>query len=116
MPMPARPNTTVTGLYTFAPFAGLTMYSLAPAGEGVRAMAGAAAGGVCVVADSMAEVPASSTARGSSRDMESSLACGLRERDGSGAGREFGRREIIHVDDLHDLAIIVQQQGGLIFS
>ncbi len=69
MPMPARPNTTVTGLFTFAPSTGLTMYSFAPGGEGVRAMAGAAADGACAEAVTMAQVPASSTARGSSRDM-----------------------------------------------
>src|SRR6186713_561230 len=41
MPMPLRPNTTVTGLETVAPSFGEMMYASAPGGEGVRSCANA---------------------------------------------------------------------------
>ena len=34
----------------------------------------------------------------------------------SGAGRQFGRRKVIDIDDLHHLAIIVQQQRGFLLG
>src|SRR6185369_13084718 len=38
-PIPLRPNSIVTGLFTVAPSFGLMMYASAPAGDGVRSWA-----------------------------------------------------------------------------